>query len=190
MTETQNIIRKTIKKKRLALSKDYLTQAETDLAKHFSEQTDLPSAKNIASYIPCHGEISPRKIQSALTGSDFHLPCITDFNQSRMQFYSAKNKLRKNRFGIYEPELSGQATPLSTMDIIFLPLIAFDRQGNRIGMGGGFYDRALTFKKQNQPPFLLGLAHYFQEVESLSPNPWDIPLDAILTDQEFIRIHN
>ena len=83
--------------------------------------------------------------------------------------------------------------PLKYMDIIFVPLVAFDRNGNRLGMGGGFYDRALAFTQNStnlSRPLLLGLAHHFQEVERLTSKKWDIPLNGILTDQEFIKITN
>ena len=71
-----------------------------------------------------------------------------------------------------------------------MPLVAFDRCGNRIGMGAGYYDRALqSLEYQTSTrPFLLGVAHHFQELESIEARSWDVPLDAILTDQEFIQV--
>src|SRR5690606_40461575 len=65
-----------------------------------------------------------------------------------------------------------------------LPLVAFDARGNRLGMGGGFYDRtfARAPRARTLRPRLVGLAHHFQQVASLPAEPWDIPLDAIATD--------
>jgi len=69
--------------------------------------------------------------------------------------------------------------------VILLPLVGFDRSGGRLGMGGGFYDRTLSYKTRTpkRPPILLGLAHNCQEVPQLSTASWDIPLQAIITDR-------
>jgi 5-formyltetrahydrofolate cyclo-ligase len=74
------------------------------------------------------------------------------------------------------------------LDIILLPLVGFDRSGNRIGMGGGYYDRTLAFVAAgNRPaPTLVGLAHSSQEVSSVSTQKWDIPVNQIITDREII----
>lgn len=72
----------------------------------------------------------------------------------------------------------------------FLPLVAFDAKGRRLGMGGGFYDRAFAFKNKYKRlgPMLIGLAHSIQEVESLDVEHWDIPLDAIVTEKKVFTI--
>ncbi len=116
---------------------------------------------------------------------------------NRLYFTSPRNqpKLRLNRFGILEPQLGiNTVAPVWTLDIILLPLVGFDRGGNRMGMGGGFYDRTLAQFNVNQGnkglkrPLLIGLAHHCQEVEQLQVQSWDIPLDIIATDKELIRI--
>ncbi len=95
-----------------------------------------------------------------------------------------------NRFGISEPRTI--ATPLyaNQLTLILLPLVAFDRSGNRLGMGAGYYDRALQALKHQvgTRPLLIGLAHSFQEVEKIDAQTWDVPLDAILTDLEYIPV--
>ncbi len=94
-----------------------------------------------------------------------------------------------NRFGIIEPQLNcQQIVPLSTIDIICTPLVAFDQQGNRLGMGGGFYDRTLTqWHHQRLGPYPIGLAHDCQEVDSVPTEHWDVPLPEILTPTR--RLH-
>ncbi len=104
--------------------------------------------------------------------------------------YTAGASLCVNQYGILEPKRSGAPLPINTLDVILLPLLGFDRKGNRLGMGGGYYDRALKQlgHQLSQRPLLIGVAHSFQELDSINPDPWDIPMNAILTDQEFIPI--
>ena len=76
------------------------------------------------------------------------------------------------------------------MDLLFLPLVAFDTHGNRMGMGGGFYDRSLAFLQQKnglKKPVLAGLAHEIQKVEQLLTQNWDIPLDFVITEKQLYR---
>ncbi len=79
---------------------------------------------------------------------------------------------------------------MNAAQLVLVPLVAFDRNGNRMGMGAGYYDRALQAlaHQTGTRPLLVGLAHAFQETTSLQAKPWDVPLDAILTDQECIPI--
>jgi 5-formyltetrahydrofolate cyclo-ligase len=71
-----------------------------------------------------------------------------------------------------------------------MPLVGFDRLGNRMGMGGGYYDRTLAFMSEHHSgkPKLVGLAHSSQEVELISQQSWDIPLHVIATDREIICV--
>ena len=96
--------------------------------------------------------------------------------------------MKENRFGIKEP-IDGSPSSAQTLDLILIPLVGFDQRGNRLGMGGGFYDRTLAFKlKTPQRPNLIGLAHECQRVEHLETDPWDIPMTGILTSHKSIKI--
>ena len=96
---------------------------------------------------------------------------------------------RQNRFGIEEPIFS----PLlcaHRMDVILMPLVGFDKHKNRLGMGGGFYDKTLSFHnklKEFRVPKLFGLAFDSQEVDRLTSQPWDVPVDGIVTPSRFIK---
>jgi len=107
-----------------------------------------------------------------------------------MRFYSANNLNTLNRYGIEEPNASDSPWPANAFDVMLIPLVAFDRNGTRIGMGAGYYDRAMQAlaHQTSTKPYLVGLAHHFQEVSSLKRESWDVPLDAILTDHEFISM--
>jgi len=184
-------IRKVMQGKRASLSDNQLNEAAKNLTKHALKMPAILAAKNIASYLPLNGEMPTKLLPKAFPNANFFLPRISCFHRSSMQFYSANNALVKNKFNILEPIPSQASKPISEFDIVLLPLVAFDDNGNRLGMGGGFYDRALAFRKQRRfikRPLLIGLAHHFQQVSSITPENWDIPLDAILTDQELIKI--
>tara|TARA_B110000908_G_scaffold113635_1_gene133335 strand:+ start:1081 stop:1407 length:327 start_codon:yes stop_codon:yes gene_type:complete len=106
-----------------------------------------------------------------------------------MQFLATVGNQQRNRLGILEPRNNGRQLIAQQFDAVLVPLLGFDRQGHRLGMGGGFYDRAFAFKHQGgyrKRPLLIGIAHHFQEAESLTTQSWDVPLDAIITDRELI----
>ena len=76
------------------------------------------------------------------------------------------------------------------MDVILMPLVGFDKHKNRLGMGGGFYDKTLSFHnklKEFRVPKLFGLAFDSQEVDQLTSQPWDVPVDGIVTPSRFIK---
>ncbi|MCF6253802.1 MAG: 5-formyltetrahydrofolate cyclo-ligase [Thiomicrorhabdus sp.] len=102
--------------------------------------------------------------------------------------YTLNSTMKPNKFGILEPisdknPLSGEA-----LDLVLTPLVGFDSNGNRMGMGGGYYDRTFQFKQQSTKmtsPLLIGWAHDCQQVSKLPVNPWDIPLNGIITETGF-----
>ena len=94
-------------------------------------------------------------------------------------------------YGIPEPSLkSAKTVPTWSLDLILMPLVGFDRQGNRLGMGGGYYDRTLAFVNGGIPaaPRLVGLAHSCQEVASIPSHSWDVAVEKIITDREIICV--
>ncbi len=106
----------------------------------------------------------------------------------RFHRHAPGQTLRSNTFNIPEPNaLRRRQIDPARLDMMLLPLVGFDRRGNRLGMGGGYYDRALAFKQRRNAantPLLIGLAHHLQEVERLPIQHWDIPLDWVATDRE------
>ena len=99
--------------------------------------------------------------------------------------------LRANVFGINEPKPHKPRLTAKHFDAVLMPLVAFDRNGNRLGMGAGFYDRSFAFRNQTaqlKRPLLIGLAHHSQEANSIISDSWDVTLDAIITDRELILL--
>lgn len=103
----------------------------------------------------------------------------------RFLHYRQGDVLEKNRFGILEPLRHQTNRSPRGLDAVLMPLVGFDRAGHRLGMGGGFYDRAFAFRfaRSHGRPLLIGLAHSIQEVDSLDACHWDVPMDAIVTDR-------
>ena len=97
-----------------------------------------------------------------------------------------ETELTLNRFGIWQP-LSGRSLDVCELDVVVTPLVAFDQNGNRIGMGGGYFDRTFAFLRHRDNwlrPKLIGVAFECQQVEEISPNPWDIRLFRIFTESD------
>jgi 5-formyltetrahydrofolate cyclo-ligase len=154
----------------------------------------MHSAKRIALYIPLPGELDPSPIRERLPGRRrWYLPVLRQHAPGRLWFVrlDAKSRLRRNRFGILEPTARNrQIAPPQGLDLILVPLVGFDAQCHRIGMGAGFYDRSLAFlgdRQQWQRPRLFGLAHECQRIDAIEPEPWDRPMDAVVTERALYR---
>ena len=186
-------IRQQLRAKRRALTAEQQRLCSEQLASILCNESFFLRAKRVGIYLANDGEIDPSVVLAAAlkAGKTCFLPILHPLKKNKLYFgqYESGTKLVNNRFGIPEPTInSTQIAPPWSLDIIFMPLVAFDRQGNRMGMGGGFYDRTLAFMKDSKrlKPKLVGLAHGCQEVETLSQQSWDIPLHLIATDQEII----
>ncbi len=148
-------------------------------------------SNRIALFLANDGELDPGLLTQKLlnAGKTLYLPALKPYPWHALWFirYHQNSHLIRNRFGINEPDIQFHpATPPWGLDLILLPLVAFDNKGNRLGMGGGFYDRTLssfnTRHRMNRPQ-LIGLAHECQRVDQLKAQTWDIPLDGIITEQ-------
>lgn len=185
-------IRKTIRSKRRALTAAQQQSASENLAALISYQSFFLRAKRIGIYLANDGEIDPSLLMGIALKANkaCFLPIIHPLQSNRLYFgqYQDGDQLKTNRFGILEPQINAtNIAPAWSLDLIFMPLVAFNRRGSRIGMGGGFYDRTLAnYASQPRKPKLIGLAHGCQEVETISQQSWDIPLDQIITDLEII----
>ena len=135
------------------------------------------------------GELDTLPLLSRLWAAGKTVACPVVGARGDMDFYQVKpgTPLSLNRYGIPEPRTRGQRSarylnPLS-LDVLFLPLVAFDDGGNRLGLGAGYYDRFLGNLPEKLRPLTVGLAHEAQRAkEGLVRQPWDIPLDAIATE--------
>lgn len=180
----RNQLRQQIRKTRANLTALQQQQAEDSITQQALALIEAQNAQHIALYVSFDGEISTEKLIKTLWAQDKHvyLPVLHPFNPNHLLFlrYLPDTPMLKNKFGIWEPKLNVQnVLPLDELDILFTPLVAFDKQGNRLGMGGGFYDRTLQ-NWQNSSFIPVGLAHQCQQVELLPTEAWDVPLHRIL----------
>ena len=180
----RNQLRQQIRKTRANLTALQQQQAEDSITQQALALIEAQNAQHIALYFSFDGEISTEKLIKTLWAQDkyVYLPVLHPFNPNHLLFlrYLPDTPMLKNKFGIWEPKLNVQnVLPLDELDILFTPLVAFDKQGNRLGMGGGFYDRTLQhWQKSSFIP--VGLAHQCQQVEQLPTEAWDVPLHRIL----------
>lgn len=143
----------------------------------------------VAGYWAMHGELPLHALQMRLPASQIWcLPVLLDDGCLAFAPWRAGDPLIANRYGIPEPEVetSSLLAPRD-MTVVLAPLLGFGRDGTRLGMGGGYYDRSFAFRqKAAAPPALVGIAYSFQEIGTLAADPWDVPLDAVLTEREAI----
>ncbi|AJC50376.1 5,10-methenyltetrahydrofolate synthetase [Coxiella endosymbiont of Amblyomma americanum] len=149
-------------------------------------------SRNLSFYRASNGEVNIDNVVATAKamGKNCYLPVLYA-NERRLKFYSyLKNSLIKNRFNIEEPDISQEkCISLSNLDLIFLPLLAFDMKGNRLGRGGGYYDQTLeSLKNRNlKKPVLVGIAYEFQKIDTIPIEKWDIPLDLVITEQKIYQ---
>ncbi len=192
MTAEQSDMRSWMRQTRRSLSRRQQSAAAEDLAAAIVSHPLFLRAKRIAFYWPSDGEIDPTIAmhQALVCGKQCFLPALYRGGVKRLLFgrWDGRSCLVQNRFGIPEPDIAHCGWRYANqLDLVFTPLVAFDRSGNRIGMGGGFYDRSLQHlqRKRNwSRPYVSGLAHDFQCVAEIAPNDWDIPLEAAITDRQ------
>ena len=176
--------------RRRALSARAQTTAGKALVAQLRGILGLVGGQRFAAYLTNDGEIDPLPMMRVLIQRKRRcfLPIIVPLRRPLLRFGELKlnGRLKSNRFGILEPQVPPQtAFKIGQLDWIFVPLVAFDPTGNRLGMGGGFYDATLDVlrhRRHGQRPRLIGLAHEFQCVNRLDVDSWDVPLHGIVTD--------
>lgn len=184
-------LRRLLRARRRALSPAEQRHAARGLYRQLAQHPLFRRAKTLALYLPNDGEIDPIALQRAAfkQGKRVYLPRLAQWPRTHMVFQEWRRgeRLRVNRFGIPEPRWCLQRQRRAwSLDLVLLPLVGFDAQGGRLGMGGGFYDRAFSYKTRSggwKKPTLLGLAHACQRVDALPLACWDVPLYATVTDQ-------
>jgi 5-formyltetrahydrofolate cyclo-ligase len=184
-------LRREIRAQRHQLSQQALYLHSLQLQRLAANYAPFRHSRRIAFYLASQGEIDPGLLmqQALKAGKQAYLPVLRQRPEHGLWFapYRTGDPLYNNRYLIPEPAIH-RCRPVMpwAIDLIFMPLVAFDEYGNRLGMGGGYYDRTLAFKRLRRHwrgPKLIGLAHELQRVDQLPTEPWDIPMDAVITEQ-------
>ncbi|MCW8345135.1 5-formyltetrahydrofolate cyclo-ligase [Vibrio sp. ZSDZ65] len=190
---TRQRIRTDIRHLRRAITASQQTDYAFQLAEQCQPLPELTRAKHVALYLATDGELDTQPLIDELwqRGINTYLPVIHPFSKGQLLFlrYHANTLLVANQYRILEPELDQRMIcPVRQLDIIFTPLVAFDEQGQRLGMGGGYYDRTLApWQFSSKGPQAIGLAHNCQQVSTLPNESWDIPLSTIVTPKQVWR---
>lgn len=180
--------RKTIRivqrEKRRALSLRQQNEHARYVKKNILGSGLLNRCSACAVYLPLDEELDTKPLVEVLLtmGKIVSLPVIKPANRLEFRVPDALYDLVTNRYGIAEPNpLTSRLRTLWTHSVIFMPLVAFDAHGNRIGMGGGYYDRALSDARRR--PLCIGLAHELQFAADIPVNAWDVGMDAVITEK-------
>jgi 5-formyltetrahydrofolate cyclo-ligase len=178
--------------RRRAVTPGERAHAARRVAENVDRFLHLKSQWRIAAYaaLPWELDAGPLIERARARGCRIYLPRIGRPRASRsMRFLELVGPMKRNRLGIEEPADSA-SIGARWLDIVFLPLVGFDRCGLRLGTGGGFYDRAFAFRHARHSwhaPRLIGIGYAFQQVERITPHPHDVPLDAVITEKGIIR---
>ena len=197
MTETAPLsrpqLRRMLRKARRALTPSEQRQAAQGLYRQLAQHPLFRRAKHISLYLPTDGEIDPSLLLRAAQrrGKATYLPVLSAWPRTKMVFQRVRpgEKLLPNRFRILEPRVNiRRQRKVWALDLVLMPLVGFDDEGGRLGMGGGFYDRSLAYLARRQrwrKPTLLGLAHECQKVDRLAQASWDVPMAGTVTNKQW-----
>jgi 5-formyltetrahydrofolate cyclo-ligase len=186
-------LRKSIREKRRNIPSEEQREVGRKITETALSQTVFSLGDHIALFMSADGEVETALLLNALLeqGKSCYLPVLEPATTT-LQFrrYLPDRPLITNFFGLQEPDAEAPVIAPADLSTVFMPLVAFDLSGNRLGMGKGYYDRTFTFLKRNNAtaPVLIGLAHECQRVGKLEAADWDVPLAGIITGQEFYRV--
>ena len=188
-------MRQQVRSRRRAVSRRVRRAAAASLARRIPRIMAYSRARWVAAYLPFDGEINLRPlIQAGVNaGKRFCLPMIDRRRPGTMNlgYFNQRTTLLPDRWGILEPhQRSTMRVPLQQIDVVLLPLVAFDLAGNRLGMGAGYYDRLLQHRSVQswRRPVLIGVAFETQKVEKLFAESWDVALDWVVTEKHIYRM--
>lgn len=194
-TTNKDKIRKPLLALRAQLSKAEQQEKSAQIVKHIKQSDVFIQSKKIAFYHAVRGEADPEGLfNTSNDDQQFYLPLLSSEKNQGLVFapVDQNTQYKNNAFSIPEPIVETHALlDAKELDLVIMPLLGFDLTGNRLGMGGGYYDRCFAFK-QSQPkkPVLIGFAYDFQQLDEINAEPWDIGLDMIATESGLTIIHD
>jgi len=191
--KSKSQLRAQYRKARREITADLRLQNDQVINEQVAAFTALMKASRIAGYLAFDGEPDITAILARINDSavEVNLPVISAGSADRSMIFrrwlphDPDASLEKNSFGIEEPVIGPEIKP-EDLDIIFMPLVAWDESGGRLGMGAGYYDRVLTNARGNDRPLRIGIAYEAQCAPELPMNENDVPLHGVITEKGLI----
>lgn len=182
----RDALRLRLRRRRREVPAPVAAAAARRCAAALTSSPEFLGAKRIAAYVAVRGELDPALVMSAAeaAGKSLFLPCVDAHGALEFHGWNERTPMRSNRFGIPEPLERTQPSDPRTLDLVLVPLLAFDAAGTRLGSGAGYYDRTFAYKRGNPEarPKLAGFGYAFQECNRLAAAAWDVPLDLVATE--------
>jgi len=182
-------LRKELRAKRRALGAADHARRSSLAASSITRLAAFKSGARIAVYLPFDRETNTAALIAAARRRRIRIfvPVVESLRHRRLRFYPLAQRTRRGAFGISVPQSipHRDAVEPRWFDLIVVPLVGVDGQGRRLGMGGGFYDRALAFRRQRREwlgPRIVGLGFGCQRTDSMFADSWDVRLDALATE--------
>lgn len=190
--------------RRAGLDREFAEAAGIAVATRLASLPAVAAASRVAAYRAVRGEIVLDEIVDGERWEAFTLPRVVGEHLEFVARFDGQS-FASGSFGISEP-LDGEVVPFADHDVVLVPVVAFDARCHRLGQGGGFYDRAVASLAGTASrsvgldaagsrvtaapprPVMIGVAHWFQQVESVPCERWDLPLDAIVTDRDVVAV--
>jgi len=190
--------RQQLRAARLALTAAQRREAERAITRLVLRRRLIRPGTNVALYVATRGEVDVGALvrHAWRIGARVYLPRVTSVRRKRMAFvpWAPGTRLaRSRRYGLLEPEgpAGDRGFALLRLDLAIVPMLGFDARGHRLGMGAGFYDRALAARRGDERrawrrPKLVGVAFACQQLAALDASPWDVAVDRVATEREWI----
>jgi 5-formyltetrahydrofolate cyclo-ligase len=181
-----------MRRRRRALTATERETAAKAALTHFRSAFRLREGMKIAIYVSAKGELDTAPLIELTRRRNccVYVPVVRGARQP-LGFMPLAGPMRANRFGIPEPRFdTRRCIDPRALDIVLMPLLAFDLCGERLGSGAGYYDQTFAFLRRHgtwKRPRLIGLAYRWQGVPALEHAPWDVPMDAVVTDAGVLR---
>jgi 5-formyltetrahydrofolate cyclo-ligase len=181
-----------MRRRRRDISAAERARSAESLARRLAASLRVRRARRVACYLANDGEMDLGPVMARLRGcgARVFLPAL---HGDALWFlpFERDTPFAINRFGIAEPDLAARCRCRARdLDLVLMPLVAFDSAGNRLGMGGGYYDRTFAYVKHRliwKKPLLIGIAYELQRLDSLPSRPWDVPLHGVATEKHLYR---
>jgi 5-formyltetrahydrofolate cyclo-ligase len=174
-------LRSSLRRRRQRLDPAARAAAAERLAGHGSRLPGWEKGARIAAYRAADGELDPAPLlaEAIVAGLRTYLPCIGTDRSLVFRHWRPGEPLLENRYGIGEPQRDAETVTAGALQLLCVPLVGFTATGTRLGMGAGFYDRAIA---QGRPGCVAGIAYGWQECDDIPRESWDAPLDGVLTE--------